>query len=601
MLAELDAIDWSKLSHAYGPATDVPDMLRALNARDEETVRDALAHAFSNIFHQGTRYTATAEAIPFVAHIAESKRGPERAQVLSLLTHCIAGHFSLVHGPDTASGAIWSSTPPTTHAQSDYEQVLASCENAGESTIAVALSSLTHPSPRVRMPAAHLLAALRGFADRHAVSERLSACIADEPNDDVRAVMLFAWGHTSGLRDHTLCATHARAPEPSLSRLVASVMCLRRGHSASEFAKIVLDAMDDVSLATAYGGLSICATELVSDLAEVLQQCAPSSLDAAFDRLLARLAVVSDFSAVGLLRAALSVAFADAPVPAEFNDRQRALLETLARNQGFWMLGNALNILAERGLPGDRERLAALVGVAVVHDPIAQLRQRARFGESFGPEHSLNDWNELLALVPDDPEALARSGAALLKLDEVDEGVARLSRGVDSLTGQDQGYALASIGYVHAEREEYALALEYFVRAQAHFTGENAEQLQHNRVAMLERLGRPDEALALNYALEPTDAEGFYRRGLAEVKAGRYRESIASITRSLESNPTHANAHYTLACAYALSGEPDHALDSIETALKLDSGLRDDIANDSDFEAIRALPRFASLVHGVLH
>ena len=30
MLENLDRIDWGKLSHAYGPATDVPDQLLAL-------------------------------------------------------------------------------------------------------------------------------------------------------------------------------------------------------------------------------------------------------------------------------------------------------------------------------------------------------------------------------------------------------------------------------------------------------------------------------------------------------------------------------------------------------------------------------------------
>ena len=63
MLAGLDEIDWSALTHAYGGAGDVPEQLRALADPDPARREWAVEKLFSNIFHQGTRYPASAPAV----------------------------------------------------------------------------------------------------------------------------------------------------------------------------------------------------------------------------------------------------------------------------------------------------------------------------------------------------------------------------------------------------------------------------------------------------------------------------------------------------------------------------------------------------------
>jgi hypothetical protein len=67
MLEGLDEIDWAALSHAYGPATDVPEWLRSLRSPDPE-VREWVREDW-NIVHQGTGYAATAPAVPFLADL----------------------------------------------------------------------------------------------------------------------------------------------------------------------------------------------------------------------------------------------------------------------------------------------------------------------------------------------------------------------------------------------------------------------------------------------------------------------------------------------------------------------------------------------------
>ncbi|GAA2483840.1 hypothetical protein GCM10010276_21840 [Streptomyces longisporus] len=81
----LDDVDWAELGHAYGRAQDLPGQLTALCGQDEAARESALTSLFGNIFHQGTRYSASPYAVPFLARIALAGPRPVRDGVLSLL------------------------------------------------------------------------------------------------------------------------------------------------------------------------------------------------------------------------------------------------------------------------------------------------------------------------------------------------------------------------------------------------------------------------------------------------------------------------------------------------------------------------------------
>ena len=66
MLQGLDAVPWADLEHAYGSAADVPALLRQLLDLDPKVRSAVLRTLSSNVFHQGTRYPATASVIPFL-------------------------------------------------------------------------------------------------------------------------------------------------------------------------------------------------------------------------------------------------------------------------------------------------------------------------------------------------------------------------------------------------------------------------------------------------------------------------------------------------------------------------------------------------------
>ncbi|WP_142146622.1 hypothetical protein [Streptomyces sp. SLBN-31] len=112
LLAGLDDIDWAALGHAYGSAEDVPGQLRTLCGLGEEARKSAFRSLFGNIFHQGTRYSASPYAVPFLTRIAVAGPVGARADALLLLTRlAIDWHdeYDLPLGIDTAAGGAAAS------------------------------------------------------------------------------------------------------------------------------------------------------------------------------------------------------------------------------------------------------------------------------------------------------------------------------------------------------------------------------------------------------------------------------------------------------------------------------------------------------------
>jgi hypothetical protein len=82
---ELDRVDWAGLTHAFGPATDVPRHLRSLCSPDAGIREAALDALYGTIWHQGTLFPATPAAIPFLLALIDDDATPERPLLLLLL------------------------------------------------------------------------------------------------------------------------------------------------------------------------------------------------------------------------------------------------------------------------------------------------------------------------------------------------------------------------------------------------------------------------------------------------------------------------------------------------------------------------------------
>jgi len=110
-LRGLDQVDWAALEHAHGSATDVPVLLRAAASDDPDARELAFELLAESIWHQGSVYSATTPAVPYLYRILEAEQTPDKQQVAVLLAS-IAGSQLAAHPDDPRAVADedWAAT-----------------------------------------------------------------------------------------------------------------------------------------------------------------------------------------------------------------------------------------------------------------------------------------------------------------------------------------------------------------------------------------------------------------------------------------------------------------------------------------------------------
>jgi hypothetical protein len=102
---DFEAVDWAGLTHAYGSAEDVPALIRSLVSPDADERSEALDGLFGSICHQGTVYSASAPAIPFLARAAVV--APDQRALIGLLMSGMSRQYGEDWSdPSTFSGAV---------------------------------------------------------------------------------------------------------------------------------------------------------------------------------------------------------------------------------------------------------------------------------------------------------------------------------------------------------------------------------------------------------------------------------------------------------------------------------------------------------------
>jgi HEAT repeat protein len=190
VLEDLDQIAWDRLTHAYGEASDVPDLLRAL-ASDDKSVRDhALHEFFGNIWHQGTVYEATAPTVPFLIELLREPSVGGKSEILFLLQSVASGSSYI----DVHQKVVWyydRQRMEEFRARRGRELgwVLAAHDAVVAGT-PVYLCLLTHPEVAVRAMALYTLSVCRERAEE--IELALKARLAEEHESSVKTNILLA-------------------------------------------------------------------------------------------------------------------------------------------------------------------------------------------------------------------------------------------------------------------------------------------------------------------------------------------------------------------------------------------------------------------------
>lgn len=85
------SVNWSSLRHAFGPATDLPDLLQQLISGKQRERDRAIFELFGNIWHQGTVYSASAPAARVLLAMVGDPTTPDRSRILGLLGSLASG------------------------------------------------------------------------------------------------------------------------------------------------------------------------------------------------------------------------------------------------------------------------------------------------------------------------------------------------------------------------------------------------------------------------------------------------------------------------------------------------------------------------------
>ena len=111
--------------------------------------------------------------------------------------------------------------------------------------------------------------------------------------------------------------------------------------------------------------------------------------------------------------------------------------------------------------------------------------------------------------------------------------------------------------------------------------------------------GRWDEAETIyrsHVDANPENAFAWNRLGSSQIQLKRYPEAIRNLERAIEVGGGRPADFYNLACAHALAGSHDKALDNIELAIGKGLKNRAQYESDPDLASLRDLPRFKTLM-----
>ena len=161
----------------------------------------------------------------------------------------------------------------------------------------------------------------------------------------------------------------------------------------------------------------------------------------------------------------------------------------------------------------------------------------------------------------------------------------------------DDPATLNNRGIVQAEMGDLAGALADYTRALALRPDDPATLYNRGNVKgdMGDLAGAvADYTRALD--LRPDDPDTLYNRGFARSYAGDFDGALADYQRGLELSPNDVHTMYNIACLYGLQGDAEAARAWLARAIAGDEKYRALARHDSDFDTIRADPRFVALV-----
>ncbi|MFI8321992.1 HEAT repeat domain-containing protein [Streptomyces sp. NPDC085529] len=198
MLTGIEEVDWASLGHAYGPADDVPALLRGLASPDPAEREAGLDGMYGAVHHQGDVYDSTLACIPFLLELVADPAVQDRGGIVELLTSI--GGIELDDEDDDLAGPAGPGAGDDGFVPAANFAMAAAAVAAGAD---VFLGLVDDADPEVRLAAPVALASLH--PDPARVLTLLRERLTVEPDTEVRLALVEAVGRIA-LRHASLSA-----------------------------------------------------------------------------------------------------------------------------------------------------------------------------------------------------------------------------------------------------------------------------------------------------------------------------------------------------------------------------------------------------------
>ena len=385
MFAGLDEIDWHRLEHAYGAADDVPGWLRSLATQEDES--DALMYLSLSLCHQGTVYSASASAVPYLIELLTDKPMQGKEGLLRLLAGM--AHGEAYHRQHFLFYSEARRQDPSFQRELAEQVVWAErTREAVRRGLPVYLELLTDADPHLRREAAYTLAQLK--ADATAILPLLYAQLAQEDDLQARASMALSLGV---LGEPTAAARALLEPllqaqgkeEQALVRYAAAISLawLFNEETPEPAVRILVDLLTATVpqwLFDAYVELPWVDGRLSQVAGHTLRQrLSPERLRFALPRLFGALETVDDDDVDEIIRTLLAVAFGNSRLPErvaaqDLTEEQRAVLWVIAQRHAAWhTLSGVDSQMGTQPVEGTTEYIADSDSMGVLTDELRRL------------------------------------------------------------------------------------------------------------------------------------------------------------------------------------------------------------------------------------
>lgn len=346
MLDGLDNIPWKTLNHAYGSAEDIPDLIRALTYDSDNIREKTLYTLYSNIWHQGTVYQATAYAVPFLIELLSASNVTRKYDILIYLSHLAEGNSYL----DEYGELLFNDDKQETEA---YKNQLEELNHGKRTRHAVRDGIETYfqllfnkqEELHTRMAVPYLLAK---FPEHHSVIvPRLKQVLPDEPHRLIRASIIQALRYLQHGQGTTYYLEPYLAPDEDLIVRACSAMAvaqIKEKNTPSRVITLLLSLLKNSSTVDEdYEQLTWSEGDIMGDICKALMHVGYDKLKPVIPDITGVLRRVDFFNALTCVDALLYIVFGGIPLSAtqtsqDLTHHQRLVLEAVLNSPNTWRI-----------------------------------------------------------------------------------------------------------------------------------------------------------------------------------------------------------------------------------------------------------------------